>query len=200
LVSDLAFRTFRAFSFTLSERYGFRQWRNPSRAIRAACAAMLDPFKMIDPASIELYQYRAGYHLGITVILALLCEALLIRHQLDAVAETIDQGLAKCDANTERFFEAELYRLKACALLLSNGPKASTHAQSLLEKAMTIARSQSAHSLQLRAARDLATLLRSQGKPQQARELLAPVYGWFTEGFDMPDLKEAKALLDGLRA
>jgi predicted ATPase len=184
--------------FTLSEKHGFRQWRNPSRAIRVACAAMLDPSKAIDQASIELDQYRAGYHLGITVILTLLCEALLARHQLDAVAETIEQGFAKCEANTERLFEAELHRLKARMLLLSDEPDASIQAQSLLEKALTVSRNQSAHSLELRAARDLAAFLRSQGKPQQARELLAPVYGWFTEGFDTLDLKEAKALLDQL--
>jgi predicted ATPase len=142
--------------------------------------------------------YRGGYHLGITVVLTLLCEALLVRHQLDDVAETIDQALAKCDANTERVFEAGLQRLKARVLLLGKEPNASIHARSLLEKALTIARSQRAHSLKLRAARDLAILLRDEGNPQQARELLAPVYGWFTEGFDTRDLKEAKALLDEL--
>jgi class 3 adenylate cyclase/tetratricopeptide (TPR) repeat protein len=184
--------------FSLSEKHGFRQWRNPSRAMCAACASMLDPSKEIDPVSIEMGQYRAGYHLGITVILALLCEALLARHQLDAAEETIKRGLAKCEANTERFFEAELHRLKARTLLLSNEPDAGHQAQSLLQRALNIARSQNAHSLELRAARDLATLLRSQGKPQPARELLAPVYGWFTEGFDTRDLKEAKALLDEL--
>ncbi len=186
--------------FTLSERYGFRQWRNPSRAIRAVCTALLDPSEKIDPASIELDQYCAGYHLGITVILTLLCEAMLARHQLDAVAATVEQALAKCNANTERFFEAELHRLKARVLLVGNEPNANMQAQSLLDKALTIARSQSAHSLELRAARDLAVLLRDQGEPQQARELLAPVYGWFTEGFDTVDLKEAKALLEELHA
>ena len=62
----------------------------------------------------------------------------------------------------------------------------------------TRARSQNARLLELRAATSLARLLRDQGKPQQARELLAPIYGWFTEGFDTLDLKEAKALLDEL--
>jgi predicted ATPase len=69
--------------------------------------------------------------------------------------------------------------------------------QSLLEQALTIARGQSARSLELRAARDLADLWR---KRTEARDLLAPVYGWFTEGFDTLDLKEAKALLDELHA
>jgi predicted ATPase len=64
-----------------------------------------------------------------------------------------------------------------------------------LRKAVDIAEAQSAKGSQLRAANSLARLWRDQGKPQQARELLAPVYGWFTEGFDTRDLKEAKALL-----
>ena len=65
-------------------------------------------------------------------------------------------------------------------------------------KALEVARAQEARSLELRAARDMARLWRDQGKVQQARELLAPVYGWFAEGFDTLDLKEAKALLDEL--
>jgi predicted ATPase len=82
-------------------------------------------------------------------------------------------------------------------LLLGKEPTADIRAQSLLDNALTVARSQSARSLELRAARDLADW-HDQGKPQQARDLLAPVYGWFTEGFDTRDLKEAKTLLDEL--
>jgi predicted ATPase len=70
----------------------------------------------------------------------------------------------------------------------------------VLERALAISRSQSARLLELRVARDLANLWRDQGKPREARDLLAPVYGWFTEGFDTRDLKEAKALLDQLAA
>jgi predicted ATPase len=66
------------------------------------------------------------------------------------------------------------------------------------EHAVAVARQEQAKSWELRAAMSLARLWRSQGKPQQARELLAPVYGWLTEGFDTLDLKEAKALLDAL--
>jgi hypothetical protein len=108
----------------------------------------------------------------------LLSEALLLRGQADAVPEIIEQGLTKCRLNNEVFLEAEFHRLKARCVLLGNQ---SDDAQSLLEKAVAIARSQNASSLELRATRDLARLWRSQGKEQQARELLAPVYGWFTE-------------------
>jgi predicted ATPase len=72
------------------------------------------------------------------------------------------------------------------------------NAETYLDYALTIARHQRAKSWELRAAMSLARLWRDQGKVQQARELLAPVYGWFTEGFDTRDLKEAKALLEEL--
>ena len=71
-------------------------------------------------------------------------------------------------------------------------------AEKYFDRALAVARQQQAKSWELRAAMSLARLWRSQGKPQQASELLAPVYGWFTEGFDTRDLKEAKALLDEL--
>ena len=71
-------------------------------------------------------------------------------------------------------------------------------AEAHFERALSVARQQQAKSWELRASMSLARLWRSQGKPQQARELLAPVYGWFSEGFDTLDLKEAKALLEEL--
>jgi class 3 adenylate cyclase/tetratricopeptide (TPR) repeat protein len=186
---------------TLSEEHGFRQWRSLSRAIRAICAAVLESSGTIDRVIIGLDEYSgSGYQFGITALFILLCEALLLRGQLDAVPEVIEQALSTCNVNTERFFEAELYRLKARVLLLGKEPNASIHAQSLLDNALTIARSQSTRSLELRAARDLADLWRDQGKRAEARDLLAPVYGRFTEGFDTLDLKQAKALLDELNA
>jgi predicted ATPase len=130
----------------------------------------------------------------------MLCEALLLRRQLDVALEIIEQALLKCELNTERFFEAELNRLKARTLLLGKERNASIDAEPLLDRALAISRSQSARLLELRVARDLANLWREQGRPDQARDLLAPVYGWFTEGFDTHDLKEAKALLDKLDA
>jgi predicted ATPase len=81
------------------------------------------------------------------------------------------------------------------------GPEQTTaDAQTHFERALVVARRQRAKSWELRAATSMAWLWRDQGKQDQAREVLAPVYGWFTEGFDTLDLKEAKALLDELRA
>jgi predicted ATPase len=79
-------------------------------------------------------------------------------------------------------------------------PPRGSSAQACFEQALAISRQQQAKALELRASMSLARLWRDQGKAQQARELLAPVYGWFTEGFDTRDLKEAKALLEELAA
>jgi predicted ATPase len=80
---------------------------------------------------------------------------------------------------------------------MSSEPDAAK-AEACFERALAVARAQQAKSWELRAAITMARLWRDQGRPDEARELLAPVYGWFTEGFDTPDLKQAKALLDEL--
>jgi predicted ATPase len=94
----------------------------------------------------------------------------------------------------ESWYEADIHRIAGEIALKSRQPDA-TKAQAYFERALAIARQQQAKSWELRASMSLARLWHSQGKVQQARELLAPVYGWFTEGFDTRDLKEAKALL-----
>ncbi|MGC2078216.1 MAG: hypothetical protein WA728_19715 [Xanthobacteraceae bacterium] len=95
------------------------------------------------------------------------------------------------------WIEAEVHRTGGEIALLSPDPDA-TKAEAYFDRALMVARQQQAKSWELRAAMSMARLWRDQGKPQQARELLAPIYGWFTEGFDTHDLKEAKALLDTL--
>ena len=99
----------------------------------------------------------------------------------------------------ERWYEAEIYRVAGEIALRCPAPDLMKAAE-YFEHGLAIARAQQAKSWELRAAMSLARLCRDQGKPQQARELLAPVYGWFTEGFDTLDLKGAKALLDELAA
>ena len=83
-------------------------------------------------------------------------------------------------------------------LQLMSPKRDAAKAEAYFDRALEVARKQQAKSWELRAAMSMARLWRDQGKPQQARELLAPVYGWFTEGFDTLDLKEAKALLEEL--
>ena len=85
-------------------------------------------------------------------------------------------------------------------ITLRSPPQDAAQAQAYFERALAVARAQQAKSWELRAATSMARLWRDQGKAQQARDLLAPIYGWFTEGFDTLDLKQAKALLDELAA
>ena len=101
------------------------------------------------------------------------------------------------ESTKETWWQPEINRVAGEIALMSPQPDA-TKAQSHFERALAVARQQQAKSWELRAAMSLARLWRDQGKPHQARELLAPVYGWFTEGFDTRDLKEAKALLEEL--
>jgi predicted ATPase len=94
----------------------------------------------------------------------------------------------------ENWYEADIHRIAGEIALKSPKPDA-VKAEAYFERALAVGRQQQAKSLELRAAMNLARLWRDQGKVQRARELLGPVYGWFTEGFDTRDLNEAKALL-----
>jgi predicted ATPase len=109
------------------------------------------------------------------------------------------KGLEAAKATGERYYEAELLRLKG-EWLVARRPVQSHKAEACLQQALAVAREQEAKLFELRASTSLARLWRDQGKRDEARDLLAPVYGWFTEGFDTGDLKEAKALLDELAA
>jgi predicted ATPase len=106
----------------------------------------------------------------------------------------IGEAMTAAEASGETWAHPELQRVAGEIALQSPQPHPAK-AQSYFDSALAIARRQQAKSWELRAAMSLARLWRDQGKVQQARELLAPVYGWFTEGFDTRDLKEAKALL-----
>ena len=101
------------------------------------------------------------------------------------------------ETTKESWCEADIHRIAGEIALMSPEPDAAK-AEAYFERALAVARAQQAKSWELRAAMSLARLWRDQGKRDEARDLLAPVYGWFTEGFDTLDLKEAKALLDAL--
>jgi class 3 adenylate cyclase/predicted ATPase len=127
--------------------------------------------------------------------LTLLAAAHEIVGQGEAGLHLLDEALQIVERNGERWFAAELNRRKGQLLLRQGQPEA---AEELYCKALSIAEEQEAKLWELRTAASLARLRRDQGRRAAARDLLAPVYGWFTEGFDTPDLKEAKALLDEL--
>jgi tetratricopeptide (TPR) repeat protein len=183
----------------ISEQHGFRQWLGLSRAIRGICAAMLDESgSRFDEVKTALDEYqRAGYQLGITAQFVLVCPTLLSRNEAEAAFELIDHGFSIVSHNSERCFEAELYRLKARAMLMRGASDAE--AESLLDQALRIARGQQARSLELRAATDLAKLWMQQGKNAEALDVLASIHSRFTEGFDTRDVKEAKVILAQLQ-
>jgi class 3 adenylate cyclase/predicted ATPase len=118
--------------------------------------------------------------------------------KFDDASRCIGEAMTAVETTKEKWCEAEVHRTCGEIALLSPEPNVAK-AQMYFEHALTVARRQQARSWELRAAMSMARLWRDQGKPQQARELLAPVYGWFTEGFDTRDLKEARGLLDTMR-
>src|SRR5688572_17926550 len=105
--------------------------------------------------------------------------------------QVLDEAHALVEQHGERWWEAEIYRLRGVLLLRQPGTP-QTEAETWLQRALDVARHQEAKSLELRAAMSLARLWQSQDKRQDAYDLLAPVYGWFTEGFDTADLKGGK--------
>jgi class 3 adenylate cyclase/predicted ATPase len=117
--------------------------------------------------------------------------------RFEEARRTITEAMTVIEATQERWCEAEVQRTAGEIALMLPQPN-PVKAKAFFEQALTIARHQRAKSWELRAAMSMARLWQDQGKPQQAREILGPIYGWFTEGFDTLDLKEAKALLDKL--
>jgi class 3 adenylate cyclase/predicted ATPase len=115
--------------------------------------------------------------------------------QFDEALRCVDEAMAAIDTTKEKWWEAETNRL-AGEIVLKSLTSDTAKAERYFEHALAIARKQQAKSLELRAAMSIARLRRKQGKQDEARDLLAPIYGWFTEGFDTLDLKEAKVLLD----
>jgi predicted ATPase len=131
--------------------------------------------------------------------LALLAEAHEKTGSLAEGLNALAEALALADKTGERYYEAELYRLKGQLMLAQEGPKGNTEeVEQCFLQALAVARHQQAKSLELRAATSLARLWQQQGKQREAHALLSEVYGWFTEGLDTKDLQEAKALLDEL--
>ena len=150
------------------------QVRQGITAYRATGAALLVPYYCTVLADVAA-------HLGDT------------EDGLQALAE----AYALVEQHDERWWEAEIHRLRGVLLLRQPGtPQAE--AEACFQRALDVARRQEAKSLELRAAMSLAACGSSRASSAEARELLAPVYGWFTEGFDTADLQEAKALLDEL--
>jgi predicted ATPase len=138
-----------------------------------------------------------GAELLVPYFLALLADACGQAAQVEEGLRLLAEALVMADHHAERWYEAELYRCKG-ELLLAQSPHQHTEAESCFQHALALAGAQHAKTWELRAAMSLSRLWQQQGKRTEARELLAPVYDWFTEGFDTADLQEAKALLAAL--
>jgi len=150
----------------------------------------------IDQATQGLVAFRAtGARGNVPALLTLLADAYRMAGQPEAGLARLDEAEELIGETQERCIEAEMHRLRG-ELLKDTGDRALAEAN--FRKALGLAQRQSAKLFELRAVTSLARLWRDQGKHAEARDLLAPVYGWFTEGLDTPILKEAKALLDEL--
>ena len=143
--------------------------------------------------------HSTGSTLYLPQYLTYLARAFAAIGELNDARRCIAEAMTAMETTKERRFEAEINRIAGEIALKSRVPD-TEKAEKYFDRALAVARQQQTKSWELRAAMSMVRLWRDQGKPQQARELLAPVYGWFTEGFDTRDLKEAKALLDELRA
>jgi len=159
-----------------------------------------------------------GTAIGHPRYLEMLAEAYGAVHQAEVGLSLLSEALTVLEQTGERFYAAELYRLKGtltlqqqckvqsaeCKVTSPQSPTPSTHAEAAAEacfrQALAIARQQRAKTLELRAAVSLSRLWQQQGKRKKAHALVAEIYGWFTEGFDTADLQEAKTLLDELAA
>jgi class 3 adenylate cyclase/predicted ATPase len=186
---------------TLADEKNSMLWRACGTALQGSEAALtgraLEGVKMISTSISALHS--VGLTLWMPFWLSQLARAHGELGQIGEARRRVHEAMAVVEANKEVWYEAELYRT-AGEIELASPEQNAAKAQAHFERALAIARAQQAKSWELRAAMSLARLWRDQGKRQQACDLLAPVYSWFTEGFDTVDLKEAKALLDELHA
>ena len=138
-----------------------------------------------------------GASLVLTYVLNLLADACTRIESLDERQPILTEAASAAQNLEGRSLEAETLRLKGELLLMQND-RGTAEAQSYFERAIAVARGQSAKILELRASMRLARLIEKQGRREEARAMLVEIYGWFTEGFDTADLKDAKALLEEL--
>jgi predicted ATPase len=184
---------------SLAEEKGTQFWKALGLSVQGCLLVLAgrpaDAIQMITSSVTALQS--TGSTLWLPLHLQHLATAYAEVGRFDDTWRCIDEAIAAVETTNERWLEVEVHRTRGEIALLSPDPD-QAKAEQYFERALMIARKQQAKSWELRAAMSMARLWRDQGKPQQARELLAPVYGWFTEGFDTHDLKEAKALLDTL--
>jgi predicted ATPase len=177
--------------FGLFEQFG-RMSRSWALAARGQAEEAIGEMR----AALEAFE-QMGNRAGSPRFLSLLADACLASGHVDDGLAAVEKGFEVSSRTSEGFAKAELHRLKG-ELLLMHGRGEEETAANCFQTAIEIARGQRARSWELRATMSLARLLKKQGKPDEARTMLAEIYSWFTEGFDTADMKDAKALLDEL--
>jgi predicted ATPase len=184
---------------SVADEAGAVQWSGNGMMTRGWISALTGrPSDTVQTITSALISWRStGATYWVPLLLSYLGRASAELGQFDDAWRSIREAATTVETTKERWFEAEIDRVAGeIALTEQDAAKAEAY----FEHSLTVAREQHAKSFELRAAMSMARLWRDQGKRDQARELLAPVYGWFTEGFDTLDLKQAKALLDELAA
>ena len=180
----------------LAEEKGSPYWKVIGMIARANVLALTGrASEAVEMLTSEISVYRTmGGTVFAPLTFPIMARAYTELRQFEEAWRCIGEAMTAVETAKEKWCEAEVHRVAGEIALKCPEPDAAK-AEAYFERALTVARAQEAKSWELRAATSLARLWRDQGKPQQARELLAPIFGWFTEGFDTPDLKEAKALL-----
>jgi predicted ATPase len=185
----------------LADEKGASSWKARGMTMRGSALALSGKAsKAVNLITSGLAANRsAGFTVNTPWFLVCLTTAYAELGQFDAAWRCIGEAVTAMETTKERWSEAEVNRIAGEITLKSPEP-AAAKAEAYFERALAVARQQQAKSWELRAAMSMARLWRDQGKREEARELLAPVYGWFTEGLDTLDLKEAKTLLEELSA
>jgi class 3 adenylate cyclase/predicted ATPase len=184
----------------VADEKGAAYWKACGKVLQGEVSALTGNASIaVEAISVGLTAMRStGATVYIPTYFSSLARAYADLGQFDDAWRSIGEALVAMEATKERMLEAEIYRTAGEIALKSPEPDAAK-AQAYFEQALHVARQQQVKSWELRATMSLASLWRDQGKVSEARELLAPVYGWFTEGFDTRDLKDAKALLEELQ-
>ena len=187
--------------FALADETGASYWRAMGILVRGLLSALTGrASNAVQMITSGIAAHRStGSTLWVPLNLSYLARAHAELDQFDDAWRCISDAMAAVETTRERLAEAEIHRI-AGEIALMTPELDAAQAQAYFERALTVARQQNAKSWELRAAMSMARHWRDHGKRNEARDLLAPVYGWFTEGFDTLDLKEAKALLDELDA
>jgi predicted ATPase len=187
-------------TLTYATAHGFPYWTSLSSMVGGWVMAHHGQLGAgIDQLRGGLDRYLAtGARLGLSWFLVMLAELYAMNRQWDEGFDALDRALSHVAQTGERYYEAEVHRLKGDFIWLQGGSSASPAAETFLRQALGIAREQSAKSWELRAATSLAKLWRDEHRPEEARDLLAGVLDWFSEGFDTPDLQNATRVLDEL--